>query len=227
MSPLVKSVPDPSAGLAYEMALFTGHGPQVGLWQTETQGIVCPAAYERRNGFAQAIKNSADRGWPVALRPTGGGAVPQGPGVDNLALAFNPAKGTTIEDGYILLTDIIKGGFGTDGNRLEAGDTPGSFCDGAWNLSVAGRKIVGTAQRWRPNRGGCPRVLAHALFLTSDSFAQGSDAVAAFHHDLGLSPVELEAHTSLREAFGLDTFPYAAMRDCAEAALAGVHQDQA
>ncbi|MEM6407888.1 MAG: hypothetical protein AAF700_05665 [Pseudomonadota bacterium] len=224
MSDLVRRLPDPEAGLSYERTLFTTAGPQVGLWTAKAQGLVCPAAYERREGFAEAAANSQARGWTVHLRPTGGGTVPQGPGVDNLALALNPAKGTSIEDGYRLLTKIIKKGFGPHGEALEAGDTPGSFCDGAWNLSVGGRKIVGTAQRWRPNRGGHPRVLAHALFLTADTYGEGSDAVSAFHCDLGLSPVARKAHTSLEAAFGLRLFPAKAMHEVATEALAHIHQ---
>ncbi|MCY4336747.1 MAG: hypothetical protein OXC60_18995 [Litoreibacter sp.] len=223
MTALIKQVADAAAGLAYEMELFTRTGLQIGMWSAQSRGLVCPAAYERRDGFLEAKQNSQARGWPVHLRPTGGGTVPQGPGVDNLALAFNPARGTSIEDGYRLLTDIIKQGFGSNGGAFEAGDTPGSFCDGAWNLSVEGRKIVGTAQRWRPNRGGHPRVLAHALFLTTDTYAEGSDVVSAFHCDLGLSPVARKAHTSLEAAFGSKEFPTKELYRAAQEALTSVH----
>ena len=182
--------------------------------------LVCPKAYERRAGFDLAIQRSAAGGWPVHRRLTGGGTVPQGPGVDNLVLAINASERTTIEDVYRLLTEIIKRGLGRHGAVLETGDTPGSFCDGDWNLSLGGRKVVGTAQRWRPRKAGVSRVLAHALILTKDTFGKGANAVARFHEDLGLGPVCPDAHTSLEAAFGLAELPIAAIQEAAEQALA-------
>ncbi|MCB1385934.1 MAG: hypothetical protein KDJ80_08325 [Nitratireductor sp.] len=41
---------------------------------------------------------------------------------------------------------------------------PGSFCDGAWNVVVEGRKLAGTAQRWRATPAGRV-VLIHAAIL--------------------------------------------------------------
>lgn len=153
--------------MEYEHALFATSGPQVGQWQSLSRGIVCPRAFKARGAFEPASYASASRGWPVSLRPTGGGAVPQGLGVANLALAFDAPKGLTIEGVYRMLTRIIQDAFGAMGSDLRTGDTPGSFCDGAWNLSVGEQKLVGTAQRWRLVRGGRPRVLAHALSIRS------------------------------------------------------------
>ncbi|MEM8979931.1 MAG: hypothetical protein AAGD04_10635 [Pseudomonadota bacterium] len=196
-------------GLAYEQALFAESGSHVGLWRATSNGLVCPEAYSRRETFEVAEARARRAEWPVALRGTGGGTVPQGHGIDNLVLAFDMWPGGTIEDGYRLLTRIIKRGLGTFGASLAPGETPGSFCDGAWNLSLDGRKIVGTAQRWKPARGGPPRVLAHAVILTLDSYDDGAKAVAAFHEDLGLSAINSKAHTSLEAAFGLTELPVA------------------
>lgn len=189
-------------GMELEAALFAREGAEVGLWTAAAQAIVCPAAYERREGFAAAAKASAARGWPLVLRRTGGGAVPQGPGVLNLALCATAAPGVGIEDGYRLLTGVIRSGLGAAAPPLTAGPTEGSFCDGAWNLSIGGRKLVGTAQRWRPLGGGYRRVLAHALILTGGDISPGAEAVAAFHRDIGLPPVRPEAHVTLTEAMG-------------------------
>lgn len=177
------------------MALFREATPQVGLWQARQRALVCPRAYRTRDGFDAAVEASGAAGWPVHQRPTGGGPVPQGPGVINLALAFNAPKGFTIEDGYRLLVAVIRNGLTmTD---LATGDTPNSFCDGAWNLSRDGQKLVGTAQKWRPMGGGLPRVLAHAMILATDDYRPGTDAVSAFHTALSLPPVSPDAHTSL------------------------------
>jgi len=143
----------------------------------------------------------------------------QGAGVSNLVLAFNAPMYATIEDCYRLLIQIIKCGIGAFGTVLKTGHVPGSTCDGAWNLSFEGRKIVGTAQRWRPVRGSHPRVLAHALILTSDLFRDGIKATAAFHHDLGLGPITPEAHISTERAFGFTNLPVAALYRAADQAL--------
>ncbi len=216
----VQSMPDAASGLELEARLLTASGSQIALWTAQRASLVCPKAYARRDGFEAATQRSTTRNWPVFQRPTGGGTVPQGPGVDNIALAFNAPKGATIEGVYRLLTRVIQRGLGPQGASLEPGATAGSFCDGAWNLSVAGRKIVGTAQRWRAPAGGTRRVLAHALILTRDSYAEGAGAVARFHEDLGLDPVAPEAHTSLEAAFGLSALPAAALHQTARDALA-------
>ncbi|MCK0139865.1 hypothetical protein [Aliiroseovarius sp. F47248L] len=219
MTTALRLVRSAAEGLAYEYDLFTAKGPQVGIWTATDNALVCPRAYRRRDGFDRACEASAARGWPVFQRPTGGGVVPQGPMVSNLALAFDAPKTFKIEDGYRLLVGVIKAGLGGHGVALETGETPRSFCNGTWNLSVGSQKIVGTAQRWRPVPGGLTRVLAHALILVHDTHDVGADAVSAFHNDLGLAPVDANAHTSLEAAFGLPALPDTIIRNAATSAL--------
>lgn len=213
-------VKNAAAGLALEQELFEAEGPQVGIWSAIETGIVCPRTLQRRHLFEGAAQTSADLGWPVHIRTTGGGAVPQGPGIDNIALAFNAPSGATLDDGYRILIDIIRRGLGKFGNMLTAGNISGSFCDGAWNLAFGGKKMVGTAQHWRPSRGRTPRVLAHALILTDDLFYAGAEAVASFHKDLELELIDPKLHTSLNMAFGLQALPHEALADSAMNALA-------
>ena len=188
-------------GLALEAEALIANEAATCLWTARRRAIVCPENLRRKPGFDAALRNAAARGWPVHLRPTGGGAVPQGPGVLNLALAFTASQRFTIEDGYRLITGIIREAVSED---LRAGATPNSFCDGAWNLSYLGQKIVGTAQRLRPIGGGRRRVLAHALILVEGDVAAGAAAIDAFHTDLTLPPIVAEAHTTLAEALGPD-----------------------
>lgn len=184
-------------GLALEAAAFAAQGAVTCLWSPRRRALVCPASLRLKPGFETAKRNSATRGWPLHLRPTGGGAVPQGPGVLNLALAFTADRTFSIEDGYRLITRIIQ-------NAIPAGwatgATPNSFCDGAWNLSLNGRKVVGTAQRIRPVGNGQRRILAHALILVEGDLAAGAAAVDAFHRDLSLGPIDAGVHTTLDRA---------------------------
>ena len=190
-------------GLALEAAAFTAQGAVTCLWSPRRRALVCPASLRRRPGFDAAKRNSATRGWPLHLRPTGGGAVPQGPGVMNLAVAFTADRTVTIEDGYRLITQIIQDAIPAG---WTTGATPNSFCDGAWNLSLNGRKVVGTAQRIRPVGNGQRRILAHALILVEGDLAAGAAAAAsavgtaaaaAFHRDLSLGPIDENVHATL------------------------------
>jgi len=189
-----------SVGLAIEARLFSATEPGVCLWNARRPALVCPASYRSRPGFYNAAASSAARGWPVVTRPTGGGMVPQDASVLNLAMALTVERGFTIEDGFRLVTQPIIVWAALLGPRLEAGSMPDSFCDGDWNLSIAGRKMVGTAQRWRPLSGGKVRILAHGLILAFGGVDAGSVAVNAFHRDMGLRPVRAEAHTTLETA---------------------------
>ena len=202
--PALERVPDAASGLALEAALFGSGEPGVLVWSAATPGLVCPAAYRNRPAFDEPARRSADRGWPVNCRQTGGGAVPQGPGVINLAISVAVGHGFTIDDGYRLITRPISSCLADDGLTVTTGATPGSFCDGRWNLSVGGRKVVGTAQSWRPMRDGKIRILAHALILTQGDVVPGAEAVRAFHRDLGLAvDIHPDVHATLETAFGV------------------------
>lgn len=195
-------VPGVAEGLALEARAFGDTDPQVRLWMPRAPALVCPAAFRRRAGFDVAARRLAAQGWPLHLRPTGGGAVPQGPGVLNLALAYTASSKFGIEAGYRLITEVIRAALGRFGAHLATGATPDSFCDGTWNLSLAGRKLVGTAQRIRPAGGGRRRVLAHALILVEGDLAPGVAAVNQFHAELGLPSVTGHAHTTLAKVLG-------------------------
>ena len=91
-------------GLALEAAAFAAQGAVTCLWSPRRRALVCPASLRLKPGFETAKRNSATRGWPLHLRPTGGGAVPQGPGVLNLALAFTADRTFSIAVSYTHLT---------------------------------------------------------------------------------------------------------------------------
>jgi lipoate-protein ligase A len=135
------------------------------LWRG-VQGLVVPRAYERAPHWRAACADSAAEGWPVQVRASGGGLVPQGPGVLNLSLAWAVPEGQamTIDPVYRALCDELAAAFARLGVRAEVQAVEGSFCDGRFNLAVDGAKLVGTAQCWRRIEG-VQVVLAHALML--------------------------------------------------------------
>lgn len=127
------------------------------LWQPCDRALVMPRRMERLEGFAPASAAVAERGWPVLLRDTGGEPVPQSPGVLNIALSYALGPGdneqTRIETAYLRLCQPICDWLRERGLDAGVGAVAGSFCDGRYNVTLDGRKLAGTAQRWRRARG--------------------------------------------------------------------------
>ncbi len=139
------------------------------LW-TGPAGLVAPMSYRRHKNLDIACKASLQRGLPVRLRRSGGGLVPQGPGILNLSLAYpcNGSPGDLAEPVYHDLCAVLIRALSRLGIECRAHSVVGSFCDGRFNLAVTSqgiaRKIAGTAQYWRRGNGR-QAVLAHALLL--------------------------------------------------------------
>ena len=56
------------------------------IWQAP-QGLVVPRTYAARPGFNDIRAELSSQGWAVHVRQSGGGVVPQGPGILNISLA--------------------------------------------------------------------------------------------------------------------------------------------
>jgi lipoate-protein ligase A len=152
------------------------------LWQVPV-GFVVPRRYTLLPGWAAASRNAHGE---ARVRASGGGLVPQGPGVWNLSLVWSmrnaPLSNT---DGvYRGLCDELSAAF----VRLSILATPqpvnGSFCDGRYNLAVNGRKLAGTAQAWR-QIGDQRVVLAHAVIIVDADPAELTRRANAFEETLG------------------------------------------
>ncbi|MDE2094886.1 MAG: lipoate--protein ligase [Burkholderiales bacterium] len=155
------------------------------LWRGEP-GLVVPRSCTTLPGWPAAAK--AHR---VLVRASGGGVVPQGPGLLNLSLVWrtgaNAAAGGAprgTEPIYRALCDGLAHALARLGIAAAGQAVEGSFCDGRFNLAVAGRKLVGTAQSWR-RVAGTPVVLAHAVIVVDADPQALTEAANAFEHDLG------------------------------------------
>ena len=103
---------------------------------------------------------------PVAIRPTGGTVVPQGPGTLNITLFTHHARHPGIRPFYEALCAALQQGFATLGMDTTVGPVAGSFCDGDYNLVLDGLKLVGTAQRWTTGPGGSSIGQHHCVVMT-------------------------------------------------------------
>ena len=121
------------------------------LWQAP-QGFVVPGSYRKFAELPATSEQFASRGWPVWLRRSGGGLVPQGPGIVNLSLAWPVyhSLGEAAEPIYLSLCALLQRTLATFGVASHFQAVNGSFCDGRYNLACGegenARKIAGTAQ---------------------------------------------------------------------------------
>lgn len=173
------------------------------------QGLVAPMSYQRHANLTAACADSAARGWPVRLRRSGGGVVPQGPGILNLSLA-KPSTGTPgdlAESVYAELCNLLAGVLSDLGINAGVQAVSGSFCDGRFNLAVTSsqdetpRKIAGTAQYWRHARER-HAVLAHALLMVDAEPAMLTAETNRFETALGSGKLyDRNALTSVSQAW--------------------------
>ncbi len=196
-------------GLRHELALLDAvvDGTlrfEVSTWRAP-HALVVPRSTARLERFAEAARASADEGWPVFVRESGGGVVPLSPGVLTVAIVSN-APAVQIEAAYRALCEPLVQTLAELGVRAELGWVPGAFCDGAYNVVVNGKKLAGTAQRWRRMRTGDERrgdaVLAHAMLLVDDDLLELVGAVDRFAIRCGVEAASVEQHITLAQALG-------------------------
>ena len=148
-------------------------------------------------------------GWPVHMRPSGGDVTPQGVGTFNVSTVFRVRKDEdrNVEAIYRWLCDPLISWVEGLEKSASYGPVNQSFCDGRFNVAVEGRKLAGTAQRWRAcsSRNGDWAVLAHAIVLVDAAIEEGVAAVNRFYEHCGIEdPVEAESHINFSEIYGLE-----------------------
>lgn len=173
---------------------------QAHLWCADV-GLVAPRRYSLLPGWPAAL--AAQPAGTVQLRASGGGLVPQGPGLWNLSLLWTTPAAQPTGTGaiYAALCSELRMALARLGVTATPQTVPGSFCDGRYNLAVNGRKLVGTAQAWR-RVAGRPLVLAHAVIVIDADPAELTARANAFETALGCAaPYRADALTCLaREA---------------------------
>jgi lipoate-protein ligase A len=152
------------------------------LWHAPV-GLVVPRRYTRLPGWASL--HDVWRG-DVQERASGGGLVPQGPGLWNLSLVWPAPSALPVDIGgiYTALCDELAAAFARLGLAATPQEVHGSFCDGRYNLAVNGRKLVGTAQAWK-RYAGQPVVMAHAVIVVDANPVELTARCNAFEAALG------------------------------------------
>jgi len=175
-----------------------------GLWRLE-QCLVMPSKFSEIINFNALSVESRARGWPLCLRRTGGDLTPQHPGFFNFSYAFRSTSmgKRTVADAYRYLCSPLLDWIAIQLlKKPMLGATPGSFCDGDFNINVEGKKVAGTAQRWKvapPSSIGEEFiVLGHAVVFASGPIEPCVDIVNWFRERTITGPtVKAESHTTL------------------------------
>lgn len=121
--------------------------PIVHLWRHRRAVVL--GLRDRKLPFAvQAIHDLQNEGYAVAVRNSGGAAVPLDDGVLNVTLILPRATGVIdFRHDFAKMAETIRGCVQTFGLRMEIGEVRGSYCPGEYDLHVGGRKFCGLAQR--------------------------------------------------------------------------------
>ncbi|MEE3634685.1 lipoate--protein ligase family protein [Pseudomonas sp. AL 58] len=198
------------AGLRAEQDLLAAvcrgeqdHG--VLFWRPTDRALVMPRRMSRLEGFEAACAELAIAGWPVLLRETGGEPVPQSSAVINIALVYVAPRSEgdhgRIESAYERLCQPLCEALREWGGVASVGEIEGAFCDGRYNVNLNGRKLVGTAQRWRQGLNGKrPVVLVHGALLLDNERETMVAAVNRFNECCELEQRCLaDSHIALHE----------------------------
>ena len=182
------------------------------FWQPTDHALVMPRRLSRLPGFEHASIELAASGWPILLRETGGEPVPQSASTVNIAVVYAPPRSegdhSRIETAYRRLCEPVCDLLTALGGEASLGEIEGAFCDGRFNVNLNGRKLVGTAQRWRQSKGGQrPVGLVHGALLLDNERESMVAAVNRFNQLCELEQrCRAESHIALHEVFDAPDF---------------------
>ncbi|MBD7968857.1 lipoate--protein ligase family protein [Paenibacillus gallinarum] len=150
-SPLMRSSEDVLAAFAWEEVLCKqvgqGHPPVAHLWRHENALVI--GLRDRRLQMApDVLRDYEARGIRTCVRPSGGAAVKLTPGVINVSLIMpNTDQVINIHEDFKKMVSYIQEALLPWGAVAKAGEIEGAFCPGDYDVSIAGRKFCGIAQR--------------------------------------------------------------------------------
>ena len=159
------------------------------LWRTSPCLVVTPLLAHRAE-FAAAAEASAGRGWPVVVRRTGGGPVPQTAGTLNVSLAYAIQREQTpsIDAAFREFADAILKTLERCGVKGAVGEIEGSCCPGRYDIAIGGKKIIGIAQRRRQGQKEgqlLSAVLVHAMVWVDGMLDPAIDLLERFLEEAG------------------------------------------
>ncbi len=124
-----------------------GHPPVIHMW-THEDAMTIGLRDRRLSGAVEAMEQFRAEGTSVAVRASGGAAVPLTPGILNLSIMLpNPKQRINIHDDFRFMAEWISRAVHPWSVHVHTGEVEGAFCPGDYDISIKGRKFCGIAQR--------------------------------------------------------------------------------
>lgn len=182
-----------------------GGAPIVHLWRHP--GAFVMGLRDSRLPYAKQAKRwLEEQGYSVAVRNSGGAAVPLDSGVVNVSLVLPKRQGQIdfrhdFETMYGLMRDALQ----TVEANVAKGEIAGSYCPGDYDLSLFGKKFCGIAQRRQAHA-----FVVQAFVVVTGSGEEKARLARQFYEiaegtDSGQFPdVRSDSMASLQELVGLN-----------------------
>jgi len=121
--------------------------PTIRTWIHEAS-VVLGIQDHRLPYVQQGMELLESRGYHPIVRNSGGLAVVLDEGILNISIVLSEQKESlSINDGYDVMVDLVKGLFPEVAEKIEAYEIVGSYCPGSYDLSIDGKKFAGISQR--------------------------------------------------------------------------------
>lgn len=153
-------------------------GPVLHLWR-HARAMVLGLRDRRLPQAEKAIEALRCGGTPVAVRHSGGAAVPLDAGVANVSFIGSVTNGQLVqhrddfERMYRLIAGFVREEWAAE---VDKGEVAGSYCPGDYDLSIGGKKFCGLSQR-RQLRA----VIAQAFILVEGGGAERAERAKRYY----------------------------------------------
>ncbi|MFD2114558.1 biotin/lipoate A/B protein ligase family protein [Paenibacillus yanchengensis] len=176
------------------------------IWR-HPQAFILGAQDSRLPNIRQAVQWLQGAGWHVAVRNSGGLAVPLDNGVVNISFIVPHQSGQQPDYWFDFekMYQWIKKALQPTGKQVERGLIQGAYCPGDYDLSIDGWKFCGIAQR-RKRKATIIQafVIAEGDGVARAELARNFYYIASNHYKEGQFPdVTLESTASLQQLTSL------------------------
>lgn len=143
------------------------------------------------------------QGFDVCVRPSGGAAVVLDEGVLNLSIILPIIENSSnFNHGYDLMVEFIRHVLDPFNVKIDTGEIKGSYCPGAYDVSITGKKFCGIAQRRRTSG-----FAVQAFLMLTGSGKERSQIIKEFYDDSGTEgdtypTIDVNTVCSLQEIIG-------------------------
>lgn len=185
-----------------------GAQPFIHIWRHQ-RAFILGLRDRKLKQARDAMEELAKQGYAVAVRNSGGAAVPLDEGVLNISLILPNLTGTTkLHEDFMIMAELIRETIYQlrGSTEVNVGEIMGAYCPGAFDLSIGGRKFCGIAQRRQTGA-----YIVQAFIVIEGVGAERARLVADFYRhagndDSGYPAITEYATASLQESFDSATF---------------------